>query len=147
MPDVIAKQMTIQEFAKKLDGREYSEEITPNEIKAAVELGFVVVYGYSDDNAEFAGAINDEVGCFDGEDIYLDKDGIFEECEDNCKYSVVAKSKCKVIKAIWHDGIDEYSWTYETDIPHATFEIVEDGEKYCRGIVFDINNLETGEVA
>lgn len=29
-----------------------------------------------------------------------------------------------------------YSWIYQTDIPHATFEIVEGDDPYCRGIVF-----------
>jgi hypothetical protein len=40
----------------------------------------------------------------------------------------------KYIDAVWCEG--EYSWTYKTNIPHATFDIWEDGEKYCKGIVF-----------
>ena len=47
------------------------------------------------------------------------------------------------MKAVW--GEEGYSWTYETAIPHATFEILEDEEKYCRGIVFDIKDLASGE--
>ena len=128
--------MNIQEFAKLLDGREYGNEITLSEIEKAKELGFVVVYGYSDDNTEFEGAFCEEVGTWDDSEIYLDKDGIFEECENECKYSELAKNKCKVINALW--GRDGYSWTYETDIPHATFDIMEDGEKFCRGIVFEL---------
>jgi len=31
---------------------------------------------------------------------------------------------------------------YETDIPHETFDIYEDGEKFCRGIVFSIDSLK-----
>ena len=45
--------MTLKEFAKMLDGREYLHEITKEEEALAKELGFVVVFGYSDDNAEF----------------------------------------------------------------------------------------------
>jgi hypothetical protein len=52
---------------------------------------------------------------------------------------MAAKGLCKTIEAIW--GKDGYSWTYKTDIPHATFDIFEDGEKFCRGIVFDIKSL------
>jgi len=122
-----------------LDGREMGNETTGEERKQAGELGFVVVFGYSDDNAEFRGYINDEVGCYEGTEIFLNKDGIFEECGEECKYSKTAKEKCKVIKAIWDK--EDYSWIYETDIPHATFDIMEDGEKYCRGIVFDIKSL------
>lgn len=131
--------MKINEFAQKLNGREYGKEITKEEVKQAKELGFVIVYGYSDDGAEFRGAIGDEVGCYGGKDIYIDKDGIFEECECGCKHAELAREKAKIIKAIWDK---EYCWTYETTIPHAEFEIFEDNEKFCKGIVFDIKELQ-----
>ena len=111
--------MTIFEFADGLNGREIGNEITPLEAKRAKDLGFVVVYGYSDDAAEFDGAIYDEIGCYDGGRVF----------EKNGKY----------IDAVWGDG--EYSWTYKTNIPHATFDVYECAEKYCRGIVFDIREV------
>jgi len=133
--------MTIQEFAKMLDGREMGNEMTWEQKEQAKALGFVVVFGYSDDNAEFRGVIEDEVGCYDGGKIYLNEDGIFEECEEDCKYSRIAKKKCKVIEAVWDDG-SGISWKYETDIPHATFDVMEDEEDiFCVGIVFDIKSL------
>lgn len=133
--------MTIKEFADGLSGREYREEITPGEEKLAKELGFVVVFGYSDDNVEFCGAINDEVGCYEGRTILLDADGIFEtECNpDECSLLRRHLNQCKTIDAIW--DTEGYSWTYQTDIPHETFDIFEDGEKYCRGIVFDLKEV------
>lgn len=131
--------MNIKEIAEKLNGREYDGEILlKEECNYLRDLGFVVVFGYSDDNAEFRGAIDDEVGCYGGKDILINKDGIFEECECECKYSKLAKEKAKVIEAIWGT---EYSWEYKTNIPHEEFEIFEDGEKYCKGIVFDIKEL------
>lgn len=66
--------MTLKEFAKILDGREYLHEITKEEEALAKELGFVVVFGYSDDNAELRGAIDDEIGCYDGG--VLEHDGL-----------------------------------------------------------------------
>ena len=113
--------MTIFEFAAGLDGREYGNEITPFEAQRAKELGFVVVFGYSDDNAEFEGAIYDEIDCYDGGRVF----------EQNGKY----------IDAVWCDG--EYAWTYKTNIPHATFDIYDSKEKYCKGIVFDMRELES----
>lgn len=107
-------EMTIFDFSEGLNGREYGNEITPFEEQRAKELGFVVVFGYSDDNTEFRGAYEEEIGCYDGGRVYEDTD--------------------KYIDAVWCDG--EYSWTYKTNIPHATFDIYEDGEKYCKGIVF-----------
>ena len=108
--------MTIYEFAEKLDGRQHGNELTLIEEREAANLGFVVVFGYSDDCAEFRGAIDDEVGCFNGGRVYEDGD--------------------KFIDAVWGKG--RIDWTYETNIPHATFDIYEDDYKYCRGIVFEV---------
>lgn len=107
--------MTIFEFAEGLNGRQYGEELYPFEEQRAKELGFVVVFGYSDDNTEFRGAIDDEIGCFDGGRVYEDGD--------------------KYIDDIWCE--DGYSWTYHTNILHATFNIYEGSETYCKGIVFE----------
>lgn len=129
--------MDIKDFAIVLAGREYGREISKEEEKLAKELGFIVVFGYSDDNTEFRGAIDDEVGCYNGGKIYLDKNGILEKCECQCKYSKLAKEKAKVIKAIWGEW-----WEYETSIPHSEFEIYDGDDLYCKGIVFDIRDLE-----
>jgi hypothetical protein len=133
--------MDIFEFAKRLDGRSVGCELTRANSKLAEELGFVVVYGGSDDLMEFGGAIRDEVDCYEGGEAFIDSNGLFKECDDNCTYSKKAKGECALIVALWcSDG--DYSWTYYTDIPHATFEILEDDEPYCRGIVFDLKNLQ-----
>lgn len=58
--------MTIQEFAKMLDGRQYNNEITVAEIEKAKELGYIVVCGYSDDGCEIYGAFREEYDCFNG---------------------------------------------------------------------------------
>ena len=112
--------MTLKEFAKMLDGREYRHEITKEEEALAKELGFVVVFGYSEDNAELRGAIDDEIGCFDG--------GKLEH-----------KDLPDVIYAKWCDRETNYAWSYQTSIPHETFRIYEDGDYWCIGVVCDIN--------
>ena len=112
--------MTLKEFAKMLDGREYLHEITKEEEALAKQLGFVVVFGYSDDNAELRGAIDDEIGCFDGGKLE------HEDLPD-------------VIYAKWCDRETNYAWSYQTSIPHETFRIYEDGDYWCIGIVCDIN--------
>ena len=75
----------------------------------------------------------------------LNKNGLLEFHRDektcnNCKYFKAYMENIKYIKALWYDG--EYIWSYETSIPHTTFDIIEDGRKYCRGIIFNINNLK-----
>lgn len=136
--------MNLKEFAALLDGREYGQEMTKAEEQKAKQLGFVVVYGVSDDLAEFGGAIHDEAGCYEGRKIFLTESGLLEGCEYgsvHCKHHEAAKAKCKTIEAVWC-GEGEFCWTYKTDIPHETFIIREAGELYCRGIVFDIKSLE-----
>lgn len=135
--------MTRDELAALLNGREYREEITKDEARAAKDAGLVVVYGASDDLMEFDGAINDEIGAWEGAAAYLNADGLLQnECPDeDCPYFEKLCEKAATIKALWC-AEDGYSWTFETDIPHATFEIVEDGEPYCRGIVFALADVK-----
>lgn len=139
--------MTAKELAEMLSGRKYGMEITSEEARAAKDAGLVVVYGYSDDNAEFRGAIDDEVGAYDGGTVYLTETGILEspscECAEDCDcpYFDAARKKAQTIKAVWHDEGGP-CWTFETDIPHETFTIMEDGEPWCAGIVFSMTDLE-----
>lgn len=127
--------MTLKEFANTLNGRDYGRSMfSKEEIKIAKENGFVIVTGASDDLMEFRGAIEDEGDCFEGGNVYFSKDGVeYEEKTVN------------VIKALWCKEPDDCGmvipWTYETDIPHETFDVIRDGRVYCRGIVFSIDNV------
>ena len=140
--------MTAKELAGMLSGREAGMGITPGETQDAEDAGLVVVYGYSDDNVEICGAINYEVDSYDGSIVYLTETGILEgpacSCAEDCEcpYFAAARKKAKTIKAIWHDE-DGPCWTYETDIPHETFDIYEDGEVWGVGIVFSMEHLGT----
>lgn len=127
--------MTLKEYAKIINGKTYGYPMFSKEEKRiAKENGFVIVTGASDDLMEFEGAIEDEGGCFDGGPVYFTKGGV--ECERKTK---------NVIRAIWC-GEDENGvvvpWMYETNIPHETFDIYDDGELYCRGIVFDVKDVK-----
>ena len=133
--------ITKEQLAEKLNCREYRQEITKSEQKEAAESGLVVVFGASDDLIEFRGAIDNEQGAWEGGDFYINNDGkLFDEDhEDCCKYKTKAREAAHKITAIWARA--DYSWIYETKIPHATFKIMEDGTKYCRGIVFSLQDI------
>lgn len=139
--------MTAKELAEMLSGREVGEEIVMGEERDIKDAGLVVVYGYSDDNVEFCGAIDEEVGAYEDTTIYLTKDGLLEEpaCNDaencTCPYFEAAKKTAKTITAIWRDGKGP-SRVFSTDIPHETFTVMEDGEPFCEGIVFSMTDLE-----
>jgi hypothetical protein len=137
--------MTKEQLAEKLNGRKCMSEITNTESVEAYEAGLVVLFGDSDDNMVLRGAIHGEISCYTGTTLLLTPDGQImeprhkERCRcQYCGFSEFAKT-AKSIEAVYTDG---YSWIYETDIPHATFEIMEDGSKYCRGIVFDLASLK-----
>lgn len=137
--------MTAKELAKMLDRREYGMEIMPGEERDIKDAGLVVVYGYSNDNVELRGAINEEVWAWDGTTIYLNTAGVLlkPDCEDcnrgDCPYFSQALEKAKTIEAVWNSPGDP-CWTFETDIPHETFTIMEDGEPFCVGIVFGMDD-------
>ena len=114
--------MTIQEFATMLDGRQYLEEISPAEIVKAKELGYIVVCGQSDDLCEIYGAFREEYDCFNG--------GVIED-----------ERLPKPITAVWCDKDRGCAWSYKTDMPYAEFNIFEDDELYCVGIVVDLGEV------
>lgn len=133
--------MITKEIAEMLNGIEYVDGIPDVDLKYAKDNGAVIVFGASDDLMEFRGAIDDEAGCYDGGTIYFNRSGeLRSECNnDDCPYFEKTKKNASKINAIW--GADGYAWTYETDIPHETFEMVDDGCEYCRGIVFLLTDV------
>lgn len=126
--------MTTFEMAMRLNGNQYLNEITRDEECIAKESNLVIVFGYSDDCIEFRGAIEEELGCFDGGDFWINKKCVVGALAGEVPDGV------KTISAVWC-GKSGASWEYETEIPHDTFNIYEDGELYCVGIVFSLEDL------
>lgn len=125
----------VKEIAEKLNGIAYGENISDIEAEAK-KHGIVIVMGASDDLMEFSGAIEDEGGCFDGGEVYFDCDGVSQDDTE----------RANVIEAIWCDGMNSdgvpATWTYQTEIPHEKFNVWEDEELYCVGIVFSIEDIQ-----
>lgn len=144
------KPMSAKELARQLTGISCPVEI-PNELyEQARAAGLVIVYGYDDDLMEFEGAIDGELGCRGGRIVWVDSAGLVPDSEDIDKHDKAAlldclmrKSSSRSIEAMWRDE-EGYSWTYSTNIPHETFEVVEDGSPYCRGIVFSLADASPG---
>jgi hypothetical protein len=132
-------------LAGLLTGREYGKEIAKEEEQQAKAAGLIVIFGGSDDLMEFRGFVHDERGYYPGRVALIDASGLLpvrEDVEDDgeLKDLFARQPGARAIEAMW-SAEDGYSWTYRTDVPHATFEIVEDGEPYCRGIVIDVADL------
>lgn len=138
------KEDLLVEVAARINRCQYREETSKEFESLLKEKNLVVVYGASDDLMEFVGAMYEEEGAYGGLTVYLNKDGILRnECNEgeDCPYYAahVASQIFIAIEAVWCEG--EYSWTYKTDIPHESFDIMEDEDYYCRGIVFSLDDL------
>jgi hypothetical protein len=132
--------MNAKELADLLDGSEYGTDVLVNTAK---ENNLVIVYGASDDLMEFKGTINEELGACDGTKVKLNANGLLlNECDsDSCPYfAQLMVESTLFIEALWCN--DDIDWTYKTNIPHETFNIMEDGEIYCTGIVFSLKDLK-----
>lgn len=136
--------MTKQELAQMLNGMQYNDTIDIDLLKLAKEYEFIIVYGHSDDLMIISGAVEGSVDCYGGGEVYFLHGDLLEfPCNDEypeCQYIQKCIKDAYSVKAIW--GNSEYSWIYETKIPHVIFDIMEDEEKYCRGIIFDLEDIQ-----
>ena len=134
----------IKEFAQKLNGTEYSpyrNQFTKEQAEYAKEMGFIIITGASDDLVEFDGAFEDESGCFDGGIITFDENGTSDDGEEHAnELEVYWCGKCGN-KEIKTDAAWEYRFS-EPSVQYETFDIMDDGRLYCRGLVVDITNLK-----
>ena len=146
--------ITLKEFAAMLQGRDCQPNLTPDERLLAEHRGFVVVYGDSDDRAEFEGAITAE-GCTNplAKDspagvLVLSEDGTLLD-KDSDLYAEYVKENRNVIN-VFYCSKDGLNWAFESDIPHETFTTYDGGyyEEYAdfdggfaRCMVFEISVL------
>ncbi|WP_075595558.1 hypothetical protein [Novacetimonas hansenii] len=144
--------LNAKSLAETLNGREYLNEITREESRAAHDAGLVVVTGYSDDGVTICGAIVDEIGAWNGAKFIVCPDGILPDFDQLCDRRDEAEMEkyfrnkvlARKIEAVWSPSDPDASWLIKTDIPHETFDIMRGGELFCRGIVFAISELRKG---
>lgn len=117
-------------LAKELNGIEYRDSI-PN-IKAAKDNKLLIIHGASDDLVIIDGFITEQLDAYDGLEFYLSSNG---------EISLNDGIGGELIEAIFSPEYLDTTWLFETEIPHATFDIMEDGELYCRGLVIDLNEF------
>jgi hypothetical protein len=110
-------QKMLNDVAQKLHGRQYRDETTKEIEEYCALNNIIILFGASDDLAEFRGAVDDEIGCFDGGEI----------------------AENPFIEAIFApENKPEQTWVYKLpeDLINATFDIFRDDEVYCTGVVF-----------
>ncbi|MDM4014945.1 hypothetical protein [Roseiconus lacunae] len=145
----VLKPWCVGSFAERLNGRERREEITDDEIQTAKENGLVVIYGHSDDLVILAGAISDEVSAFGGTTFRFAKCGLcrdWDEIDHDDLFQVrefIRRESLPTIevRALWCELGYRWAWWIETDGECGVFEIFDDGEPFCRGIVIDTRRI------
>lgn len=142
--------MNRETLAALINGREYRNELTSSNKEEASKNGLIVIYGCSEDLLEFEGAAEQEIGAWEGvtafifkrkdELVIMDEEDYEEEQKTVGKYGVDLTGN--KIEAIWSPDDPDCSWLIKTDLPHSTFDIMEDGDLYCRGIVISVSDLK-----
>ena len=146
--------MKKEDLAQLLNGRQYGEEITDEEHLQAKEDGLLVCFVVSGDFLRLRGLIFDK-DVVDEKDtkyhLYIGEDGdltcISQKEIEEIKmflegYNIDFILPKIPIKIQWRPEELDCSWLITTDIPHATFDIYDDEELYCRGIVLELSDIE-----
>ena len=144
--------LTKESLAARLTGREAGHEITRDEEAEAKAAGLLVVFGYSDDNLELRGALHDEVGCYASNrpvEVIITAGGVLEEWGFDGKDQKNAFEWFRrenlpraTVRAFFGVGSSAFTWSYEVDVPHATFEIFDGDEKFCFGVVLAVADFK-----
>jgi hypothetical protein len=154
------KQKNLEKLFELLSNREYRDETTSEIEKFAKDNNFVIMFGASDDLLEFRGAYFEEFGASNKTKFYFNKNmsifynknkidiakllnenrNIFNglHIENNFEYELELLNK---IEVFWCKNEDNYAWSYKTNFPSISFDILEDGEIYSQGIIFSLDDL------
>lgn len=125
--------MTKEEFANLINGRQYRNELTKEESELAKELGFFIFYGASDDLLEVRGLEEDEYGAWEGCTVYINPDKTITKVPED--------PRSVKIQAHWSPEDIDTSWVITASCESSQFDINEDDELYCRGIVIDSKDI------
>lgn len=134
--------MKANELARRLSGIDLGDIGTEIDREAA-KAGLVVVYGAGRDMVTFIGAIGGEADVPEGGVIHLDADGLLPDVDAVSENDLPAyydrKRMSYLIDAEWEQN--GFKWSFTTTIPHHRFIVMNEGERYCRGIVFDFASI------
>jgi hypothetical protein len=134
--------MKANELARRLSGIELGD-IGREAEREAAKSGLVIVYGDGRDLVKFIGAIEGMADLPEGGPIHLDADGLLPDADDVPEAERAAyydrKRLSYLIDAEWQQH--GFPWSFTTAIPHHRFVVMNEGTRYCRGIVFEKSAL------
>lgn len=108
----------LKKLRDELNNCQYGQVLSESEMQDLAEDGITIFYGQSDDLLEAEGAFFEEFGAWNGTTIYFTNG---------------------YVKAEWTEG--EPNWVISTNVPHVTFDMIDEGMIYCRGIIVHQEDL------
>ncbi len=129
-------KVTSEELAKQLNGFDVDDSFTKSVINIAKNSNLVIVSAIGDDTIIFSGSLKDEFDLLHGGQIFMAKEG--DEYIPYRKQSI-DKSR-KVIEVFW-DKHSLFKWKFLTLIKHVTYDLKKDGKSFCKGIIFNLNDV------
>lgn len=133
--------MNKDDFAKMINGREQDELLSADDCLTASENNLVVVFCHSDDLLELEGSMIDELSCWRGGTFFYDRNAdSWIDIEDS--FEGVDLEDRPVIYVVCNDSSKyEGFWHIDSNLEHARFETLKDGEPFCSGLVFNYTDL------
>lgn len=160
------KQHIIKQIKEKINGIEYGTKIDNSIIDIAKNNNIVIIRGASDDLIDFEGAIYNELDCYSDniEEIYIIPHNgkyfaEYDTVEDlrfgsydltNLLQTFLKEKLEKSIKIqVAYCGVfNKDGWGFQVETPkgykidYDTFDILEDGALYCRGLILDLDIIK-----
>ena len=130
------QKITAAELAIQLNGFNVEDNFTRNVIKLAKDSDLVIVSAIGDDTITFSGAVTDEFDLLHGGQIFMAKEG-----NEYIPYTKQNKDKSrKQIEVFWNrHGLSR--WKFLTLINHSVYDLKKDGKSFCKGIIFNVNDI------
>lgn len=143
--DKLTDKLTAAALAAQLQGREHRWTPEAEEEDLWAKAGLCVIQGLSDDIVGLRGFVSIDTGAYGGITFLVSRHGLAEDWEDveewGAKEYIDRKRASVEIEALWCADEVGPAWTFKTQLPVAEFDVMEDGEVFCRGIVISIEDL------
>ena len=151
------EKITKEQMAARLNDNEYRNEMTKEDRRIAKESNLLVLYGASDDLLVLSGVIDDDRPAYEGGDFALMLKGeLYADGEEENTYHRALDTDVieisdeyendnnpRLVHVEWCPTSDpSLSWRITSNLPYASFKILDDGEPYCEGIVIDLSDVK-----
>jgi hypothetical protein len=139
-------KVTKEEMAARLNGMDALDRVSTANRRDAANSNLIIMQVWNDGNevVEFSGAAYGRRGTYKGLKVYFFGSTPIHPDFDKCSCKCCAYSERTAVSGSVDllIGKGGYAWSFKTNMPHATFDVTDEGgAKYCRGIVFEVPSI------